>query len=247
MTLIPWFVINILRYGNLIGAILENADIFFSLPENQPFYFFFTKSWEIFGLSALLIPPGIFYAVRSRKSNISLILIYALIPFLFFSFMRHKETRYLVSFFPAFSCLIGFTLQRMMKKIRTLTFVIVIIVFALGLYFGYRMVVEEGVDVDVLKEGSLFIKKITHEDEYIMSESYPYLSYYADRMSIRPPMKKENFYRIFEEYNISYVFIDLAEPGNPSYLLEELRTNKFEQIKSFTNQKQRTVIVYKKL
>jgi uncharacterized membrane protein len=80
-----------------------------------------------------------------------------------------------------------------------------------------------------------------------MSESYPYLSYYADRMIIRSPKDEKNFYSLLEKYNISYVFIDLAEPGNPNYLISELKTNKFEEVKSFTNQQQRTVTIYKKL
>jgi uncharacterized membrane protein len=80
-----------------------------------------------------------------------------------------------------------------------------------------------------------------------MSESYPYLSYYADRISIRPPKDEKNFYNLLEKYNISYVFIDLAELGNPNYLISELKTNKFKEVKSFTNQQQRKVTIYKKL
>ncbi|MDI6825688.1 MAG: glycosyltransferase family 39 protein [Candidatus Aenigmarchaeota archaeon] len=247
LILIPWFMINILHYGNLLGGIFENADIFLSLQENQPFYFFLINSWEIFGLSIIFIPLGIFFTIKDRKANSLLILIYALIPFLFFSSMPHKEARYLVSFFPAFSCLIGFVVQRIAKKFRVFTYGTMILILILGLYLGCKEVLKEEVDVDVLMEGSLFVKQITRENEYVMSESYPYLSYYAGRMSIRPPIDKKNFYSLFEEYNISYVFIDHLELGNPNYLLEELRTNKFEEVKSFTNQKERMVTIYRKL
>ena len=247
LTLIPWFTINIIYYSNPIGGILENSEIYLPLPENQPFYFFLKDSFEMFGLSIIFIPLGIFYAIKSKKNNILLILIYVLIPFLIFSSAQHKEARYLVSFFPAFSCLIGFALQKMTERFRTFTYVILIIVLIFGFYLGYQKVAEEKVNIDVLKEGSLFIKNVTHENEYIMSESYPYLSYYADRMSIRPPKDEENFYGLFEKYNIVYVFIDLSEPGNPNYLISELRTNKFKEVKFFTNQQQRTVTIYKKL
>jgi 4-amino-4-deoxy-L-arabinose transferase-like glycosyltransferase len=247
LTLMPWFIINIIYYGNPIGGIFENSEIYLPLPENQPFYFFLKDSFEIFGLSIIFIPLGIFYALKSKKNNILLILIYALIPFFIFSAAQHKEARYLVSFSSAFSCLIGFALQKMKERFRTFTYVIVVIVLILGFYFGYKKIMEEEVDVDILKEGSLFIKSITHENEYIMSESYPYLSYYADRISIRPPKDEKNFYNLLEKYNISYVFIDLAELGNPNYLISELKTNKFKEVKSFTNQQQRKVTIYKKL
>lgn len=246
LTLIPWFIINTIYYRNPIGGIFENADIYLSSLEH-PFYIFFTNSWEIFGLSVIFIPVGIFYAFKNKKSNILLILIYVSIPFLFFSFMHHKEPRYLVSFFPAFSCLIAFAIQRTPRRFRTFAYGLLIVSLILGLYFGCKKIFDEEVDVDVLREGSSYIKKITHSNEYIMSESYPYLSYYADRMAIRPPINKEKFYSLIEEYNISYVLIDVTELGNPDYFLDELRTTNFEEIKSFTDQNQRTVTIYKKL
>jgi len=238
-------MINTIYYRNPIGGIFENADIYLSSPEN-PFYFFFIDSWEIFGLSVIFIPVGIFYALKDKKNNILLILIYALIPFLFFSLMRHKEPRYLVSFFPAFSCLIAFAIQRIPRKVKTFTYGLLLITLILGLYLGCKKIADEEVDLDVLNEGSLYVKKITYTNEYLMSESYPYLSYYADRMAIRPPIVKEKFYDLIEKYNITYVFVDDAELGNPSYLLDELRTPKFEEVISFSDP-QRTVTIYKKL
>jgi len=246
LTLMPWFIINTIYYRNPIGAIFENADIYLSSTE-QPFYLFFADSWEIFGLSVIFIPVGIFYGLKNRKSNTLLILIYALIPFLVFSFTHHKEPRYLVSFFPAFSCLIAFAIQKIPGRFRTFTYGSVVIIFILGLYIGCKMISGEEVDVDVLKEGSFYIKKITDANEHIMSESYPYLSYYADRIAIRPPKDKERFYSLLEKYNISYVLVDDAELGNPNYLLSELKTTGFEEVKSIINQNQRTVTIYKKI
>jgi len=245
LTIMPWFVINTIYYGNPIGAVFENADIYLSSTE-QPFYLFFTDSWEIFGLSVILIPVGIFYALKNKKSNILLILIYTLIPFVIFSSMPHKEPRYLVSFFPAFSCLIAFAIQTIPKRVRTFTYGLLIVALILGLYFGFEKIAYEEVELDALKEGSLYVGKITNTNEYVMSESYPYLSYYADRIAIRPPEDKEKFYSFLEEYDITYVFVDDAELGNPNYLLDELRTLKFEEVKSFSNQ-HRTVTIYKKI
>ncbi len=246
LTLMPWFIVNTIYYENPIGGIFDNVDIYLSSLEH-PFYIFFTNSWEIFGLSAILILAGIFYAFKDRKSNILLILLYVLIPFLFFSFMHHKEPRYLVSFFPGFSCLAAFAVQRIPRRFRTFAYGLLIVSLILGLYIGCKKIFDEEVDANVLKEGSLYVKQITDINEYIMSESYPYLSYYAGRMTIRPPIDKEKFYSLIEEYNISYVLIDVTELGNPDYFLDELRTTSFEEVKSFTNQNQRTVTIYKKL
>jgi len=247
LTLTPWFIINTIYYKNPIGGIFENAEIYLPLPKNRPFYFFFIDSWEIFGMSTIFIPVGIFYALKERKNNSLLILIYALIPFLFFSLMGHKEPRYLVSFFPSFACLIGSAIQKIPKKIRTFTYGFLLISLILGFYLGFKNIAEEEVNLNVLREGSLYVKNATRANEYVMSESYPYLSYYADRVTIRPPKDKGELYRLLDNYNISYILVDMSEPGNPNYLLTELKTVKFKEMKSFTNQNNRTVTIYKKL
>jgi 4-amino-4-deoxy-L-arabinose transferase-like glycosyltransferase len=247
LTLTPWLIINTIYYRNPIGGIFENAEIYLPLEKNHPFYFFIANSWEIFGLSAILIPVGIFYAIKERKNNSLLILIYALIPFVIFSLTNHKESRYLVAFFPSFACLIAFAIQKIPKGIRNFVYGFLVFTLIVGLYLGCKSIAEEEVSLDVLKEGSMYVKNITHTNEYVMSESYPYLSYYTDRMTIRPPKDKGEFYNLLANYNISYILVDISEPGNPNYLLSELRIEKFKEIKSFTNQNQRTVKIYKKL
>jgi 4-amino-4-deoxy-L-arabinose transferase-like glycosyltransferase len=245
-TLTPWFIINTFHYGNPIGGIFENARIYLSLPQNHPFYFFLIDSWKIFGLAAIFIPFGIYYSVKKIKSNILLTLIYCTLPFLVFSSMQHKELRYLASFLPAFSCLMAFAVRNIPKRLRTITYCLIVVMFVFGFYTGYKNVIEERVNSDVLKEGSVFIKQLTDAEEYVMSESYPYISYYANRVAIRPPNDKKIFYDLLREYNITYVLVDVTELGNPDYLLEELKTENFKEIKSFSNQ-QKTVIVYEKL
>ena len=161
--------------------------------------------------------------------------------------MGHKEPRYLVSFFPSFACLIGSAIQKIPKKIRTFTYGFLLISLILGFYLGFKNIAEEEVNLNVLREGSLYVKNATRANEYVMSESYPYLSYYADRVTIRPPKDKGELYRLLDNYNISYILVDMSEPGNPNYLLTELKTVKFKEMKSFTNQNNRTVTIYKKL
>jgi hypothetical protein len=245
-TLTPWFIVNTFHYGNPIGGIFENAGIYLPLPQNHPFYFFLIESWKIFGLAAIFIPIGIYYSMKKIKSNILLILIYCMLPFLVFSIMQHKELRYLASFLPAFSCLMAFAVQNIPKRIRTIVYCSIVMMFVFGFYVGCRDVNEERVNSDVLKEGSVFIKQLTDAKEYVMSESYPYISYYANRIAIRPPNDKKIFYDLLREYNITYVLVDVTELGNPDYLLEELKTENFKEVKSFSNQ-QKTVIAYEKL
>jgi len=247
LTLTPWLVINTFYYGNPTGSIFENVDIYLPLPKNEPFYFFFVNSWQIFGLIFIFVPLGLYYSIKKIDNNNLLVLIACISSFIILSFMQHKELRYMVAFLPAFSCISAYGVQNIPKKLKFFILVLIAVLVVISFYFGFKVVAEEKIEVDALKEGSLFIKNLTGPNEYVISESYPYLSYYADRISIRPPKDKKDFYNTFERYNITFVFVDVTEPGNPNYLLNELNTGKFEKVKSFSEWDKERVIVYKKL
>ena len=243
----PIFVIGMVYYKNPVGGILKNI-LIYQTASKEPYYIYITNSIEIFGLSALLIPFGIFWMLRDRKASNTLILISCILPFLIFSFvMQHRETRYLVSFLPIFGCVFGFTVKKLVKKTRSIIIIIVVLFLAYSFYLGYEKVSMDRNSGEALKNGSLFIGELTEKEEYIMSESYPYISYYADRNVIIPPDTKEKFYRDLNEYKIRYVLINLFEPGNPDYLSDELQSKNFEEVEWFSQWGYRAVIIYKKL
>ncbi len=247
LTLIPWLAMNIFYYSNPIGSIFENADIYLPLPKNEPFYFYFINSWQIFGFTFMFILVGLYYSIKKIDNNNLLILIVCVLVFIVFSFMQHKEARYMVAFLPAFSCMSAYAVQKMPKKLKFFTYTLVAFLILISFYFGFKIITQEKIEFNALKEGSIFIRNLTNPDEYVMSESYPFLSYYGDRTSIRPPKQKEDFYKFFDKYNITFVFVDVIEPGNPDYLLNELNTTKFEKIKSFLEWNKERVTIYRKL
>jgi 4-amino-4-deoxy-L-arabinose transferase-like glycosyltransferase len=247
LTLTPWFLINNLYYGNPIGGMFENADIYLPLHANEPFYFFFVNSWQIFGLTFIFIPIGLYYSIKKFDNNNLLVLIACVLPFIVFSLTQHKEIRYMTAFLPAFSCVSAYGIQNIPKKLKVYTLVLLGFLIMINFYLGSKSVAQEKIEFNALKEGSIFIKNLTSPDEYIMSESYPYLSYYADRTSIRPPKEKEDFYKLFDKHNITFVFVDVMELGNPNYILSELNTAKFEKLKSFSEWNKERVIIYRKL
>jgi 4-amino-4-deoxy-L-arabinose transferase-like glycosyltransferase len=247
LTLTPWFLINNLYYGNPIGGMFENADIYLPLHANEPFYFFFVNSWQIFGLTFIFIPIGLYYSIKKFDNNNLLVLIACVLPFIVFSLTQHKEIRYMAAFLPAFSCVSAYGIQNIPKKLKVYTLVLLGFLIMINFYLGSKSVAQEKIEFNALKEGSIFIKNLTSPDEYIMSESYPYLSYYADRASIRPPKEKEDFYKLFDKHNITFVFVDVMELGNPNYILSELNTTEFEKVKSFSEWNKERVIIYKKL
>jgi hypothetical protein len=136
---------------------------------------------------------------------------------------------------------------RKIKNYKILVIPILMFFMIQGFFLGYQNIKENKDNGAVLKEGCLFLKGITSPDKNVMSESYPYVIYYADRITVRPPKDKKIFYSLIEGYNIKYILIDLSEPGNPDYLLNELNMSKFEKIKSFLEFGKERVIIYRKL
>lgn len=247
LTLLPWLILNTFYYRNPIGSIFENADIYLPLSKNEPFYFFLVNSWQIFGLTFIFIPIGIYYSIKKIDSNNLLILITCILPFIIFSFMQHKELRYMVVFLPVFSCLSAYGVLNIPKNLKILTCILISLLVIISFYISFKNINQEKININALKEGSFFIKNLTSPNEYIMSESYPYLSYYADRVSIRPSRENGDFYKLFQKHNITFVFVDVMELGNPDYLLNELNTTKFEKVKSFSERNKERVIIYRKL
>jgi len=251
LTLIPSFITGTVYYGSPIGGIIRNI-IVYQIASVQPLNFYFVNSWSIFGLSAILVPVGIYFSLKKPKKNTTLLLIATLLPLIIFSAMPHKETRYFVSFLPAFATLSAFSVQKILniKKIRKMEvpFVLLMTIFViLGFLLGYQLTLSDSKSGKALKDGALLIKELTKSDEMVISESYPYVNYYADRIALRPPATREQFYDYFQEHNIQYVLVYVFEPGNPEYLIEELDTEKFEKLDWFSQWGQEAVIVYKKI
>jgi 4-amino-4-deoxy-L-arabinose transferase-like glycosyltransferase len=244
LTISPWAFLGVINYKNPVGGMIENIEIF-SSASHQPFHFFFINAHLMFGFSILLVPIALYFFSKEKNKPGILLLISTIVPLLIFSFAHHKEARYLISFAPSFAVSMAYVIKRMKKKTRTLAILLVIFFILQGFFTGYNRIYENKDSSLALKLGALFLRNLTKPDEFVMSESYPYINYYAERISIRPPRNKETFYNYLKKYNITYVLVYVFEPGNPDYLLEELNTNKFEEISWFSQWNQKAVVIYK--
>jgi len=242
----PWFILGLINYRNPIGAILDNIKIH-STTSTQPFNLFFINLHKIFGYSILFLPIGIYYLLKNNKENVNLIIITTvIITLILFSVEHHKELRYLISFSPMYAICISYGILNLPKKFRMLGYVLILFFVIQGFFTGISKIYEDRNSGIGLKNSSLLIKELTKPNEYVMSESYPYIYYYSNRKAVRPPNDREKFYQLLEKYNISYVLINVLEPGNPKYLIQELRTNNFEEVNSFFEWGQKVVMIYKK-
>lgn len=239
----PWLFLGAINYKNPVGGMIENIKIF-SSASHQPFYFFFINMHLIFGFSIALVPIALYFFLKKKNKPDILLLISIILPLLIFSFAHHKEARYLISFAPSFAVSMAYVV----KRIRKMKLVVLLVVFFVvhNFFVGYYKIHEDRDSSLALKLGALLLRNLTKPNEFVMSENYPHINYYAKRISIRPPEDKETFYNYLEKYNITYILVYVFEPGNPEYLLDELKTNKFKEISWFLQQDQKAVIVYRK-
>ena len=245
LTISPWIILSVKYYKSPLGGIFKNFEVY-SQASVQPFYFFFSNIHKIFGYCIILIPVSLYFLVKDRKPQNVFIIISIILPFLYFSLSPHKEMRYLISFSSVYAICMVYVLRRI-KNYEILVIPILMFFMIQGFFLGYQNIKENKDNGVVLKEGALFLKGITSPDKNVMSESYPYVIYYADRITVRPPKDKKTFYSLIEEHNIKYILIDVSELGNPNYLLTELNTVNFEKVKSFSEWNKDRVIIYKKL
>jgi 4-amino-4-deoxy-L-arabinose transferase-like glycosyltransferase len=250
ITLTPIFLIGLTYYHNPIGGILENMKIFSSSPE-EPVYFYIINLFHIFNLPLIFILFGLFFSFKEMRDQDILFLISCIVPPFLLSLTSHKELRYFALFLPAFACMSGKGILNLLKfneKYRRILFIISIIIFFSSFWQGCQDVVNGSAAGESLKFGALALKNLTRPEEIVMSESYPHVNYYAERIAIRPPPKKDEFYVLFDKYNITYVLVYIFERGNPSYLLQELNNSKnFEEVGYFYEWGKKATIIYKKV
>jgi len=77
------------------------------------------------------------------------------------------------------------------------------------------------------------MKNMTAPEERIMTGSYPYIRYLAQRETIQFPEKSSEMPDLIKGKNITYFLVYKFEPGNPEWIYNYFASEKFEKIKTF--------------
>jgi 4-amino-4-deoxy-L-arabinose transferase-like glycosyltransferase len=242
LLLLPILLLGQVNYGNPLGGLVENALIFLASPPEPP-HFYLMRLHSIFGPWFVLLPLGIWTGFRRKEL---LILVAFFLPAIMFHLLQHKEARYFLWFMPVSSCLAALGMESLGERHRS-AYLLLPLIILVGLYQGLAEIMagrEAGV---ALKEGTLFLRQVTSEDEVVMSESYPWVSWYSQRPVIRPPESADEFYQLIEEYDVRYALVHVFEPGNPAYLMEELQGPGFEEVEAWQEWGRKAVVIYRRV
>lgn len=236
LVLLPLFYFAFTNYGGIEGFLWAQSE---NVPAlNNYVGFYVIEFFDVFLAAGIFILFGLYSLIRRRKPSDVLVLTSLFIPLLFLGTILayHKEARYLIPFFPTFFLAGAVSIDSFRKRSKKATVILIIALLALSFVRGSYWV-QNNVSTGVaLGDACLYLRTITGSNGTVISESYPYVYYFAGINYISPPSDKALFYQTISEKNIRFVLICYSEPGNPQYLEEELQTGKFEKVKGFMNE-----------
>jgi len=235
-TLSPNFYFSWVNYGNPLGTFIDQLQ---NVPPATSYpYFYLQRFAVVFSWNSFFILAGLILAVRKRSSQDIFLLAITLLPMLLLNtvFYFHMEERYIIPFMPAFLVGGGSVADRLRKvdrKILVAIALLALVFSSVSLKEGYEMIVNDSQTNGTLKQACIYLKEITRESEVVASPSYPFVYYYAERPTVKPPDDRRLLYNVLESLEVRYVLIHYPEPDNPPYLAEEIQNGKFIKIKGF--------------
>ncbi|NIO22660.1 MAG: phospholipid carrier-dependent glycosyltransferase [Candidatus Aenigmarchaeota archaeon] len=237
----PWFLLSYVHYGNIFGAytsnILEYSDqgrMFSEYFTNVMQYSYFNDIFQAFGLQIVFVILGFYLMLKKGRSGerILLIIIF-LLPLIFFSLDPYRQPRYLLSYLPVYAIFSAFALRHKFK-ISSLFPLLAVLICIFSMLTGFVMAWDDRDAANGLIQGSLYIKDLTGENDYIMSQSYPYIYYLSERRAIVFPVNTDDLKDSLNEKNIKYVLLYKFEPKNPDYVEDYFdKSDEFVLIKKF--------------
>jgi 4-amino-4-deoxy-L-arabinose transferase-like glycosyltransferase len=224
----PSLLLSYFYYGNMLASFqiyaqttLNSVDVVSQLLDNA------AGLLQLFSLQIFFVIGGLLLLSKETKNmpgnekNWFMLLLF-IFP-LFFAFISSVAgPRFLLSFLPLYALLAGVSLAKSSLKASRIKYVRII---ALAVCFycllsGVWMTWSDRFAANGLAEASLYLKSVTKENDTIMSASYPYVYYLAERKAAAFPAKPDDVIAYARQNSIRYVIVYKFEPENPAYLEE---------------------------
>jgi 4-amino-4-deoxy-L-arabinose transferase-like glycosyltransferase len=242
LALSPSLLLSHLYYGNMLASFqiyaqttLNSVDLLPQLADNA------AGVLQLFSLQIFFVAGGLFLLLKKTKKKPGnernwLMLLLLAIPLIFAFLGRVAGSRFLLSFLPFYALLAGISLVKSDFKILGMRHVkiIALIVCFYCLLSGIWMAWGDRFAANSLVEASLYIKNVAQENDTIMSASYPYVYYLAERKAAAFPSGAEAIIPYARQNNIKYAIVYKFEPENPAYLEDYFaNSSAFMAVKSF--------------
>lgn len=218
--LVPWFMINVIHFGNPIGAIITEVGTIGPEFYAGPWYFYFTHWIEIFGLVGLFAAPALLKIIFRRKNSDKFLFVLLVLVLIFFAAIDRKEQRYVVSFLPVFGVLFAlgiYEFRKWLNSKRVLVGITVVFII-LNLIGGIQMTQFDLEGGAALKDAGEFVSQKISVDGKVLTQNMPVIYYTTTREVVYFPQDEKVLEKLIEEKNVEYIVIELREPTYPAYV-----------------------------
>lgn len=213
----------------------------------------------LFGIGYMLFNLVIgFDIIRKRADlrNCFFLILWMVIPFVFFSLIELAEDRYLFYAYPAMFIAIAFALTKIaywFKKYHGfLPYIIIGLVLFSGvvtqLKYADFLINAKSDSYIQLKQAGLWIKSNSKEGDVVISTATPQNTYYSERHTVNFPSLEEDFEALLEKEKPKYLMLTLLERSPEwAYSWPERNKDKVRPIQVFfmdPEQTQPGVVIY---
>ncbi|MBI2129012.1 glycosyltransferase family 39 protein [Candidatus Woesearchaeota archaeon] len=188
IALLPWLIYNFITYKNPLWDLMMQMSVIAQYTVNEPIMLQIANFFVVMAALSVFLPFGIYPLIRKRKEN-WIVIFYTIVFFAYYLFfVRLKFSRYYLAdlAFLYIICYAGFLF--LMKQIKDIQyrrfFYAAIITFAIltAILFGFNRIQAHG---NCEKDGAIiqstdYIKRYAPEDQYIISNFWPWFGYYGN-------------------------------------------------------------------
>ncbi len=242
LVLSPWFMLSHVYYGNILGSYYTNMIDYSDYGKMFIGYFsnvirnYFSDVFRAFGLQLFFIILGLYVMLKQGKGNYRILFtIIFFLPVIFFFLDPYRKPRYMLSYLPVYAVFSAFALRCEFKRIGRYLPCLAILVCIFSMFTGFAMAWNDRYAASGLVQAALYVRNVTGDDDYIMTQSYPYIYYLSGRRATVFPRNLENLEGEIKEKNIRYILLYKFEPKNPDYTKDYFdRNSEFKLIRKFT-------------
>jgi 4-amino-4-deoxy-L-arabinose transferase-like glycosyltransferase len=267
----PYFVWATLKFGSPLYQILFGsgaAGQTFGLPSLIAYLRIFPVYFTTAGIILFVIGLYMFVDTilgvdllnkmseenKLLRSNF-LILLWLLIPLIYFSTQSRVEERYIIFIFPAAFLIITkgiFYIETLLKRVQinlasVVTVILIIAIVILQLSAANVSITNSVNSYAPVKAVGIWINENTPDNSVIYTMSVPQIEYYAERKTLSYGGTAEDFDKIISAGGNSYFMISAFE-GHPNWVADYLSSNtNLELLQTYTDENQKPVLMLYKI
>ena len=269
--MIPYFIWAILKFGSPFYQILFGsgaAGQTFGLPSLLAYLRLFPVYFTTVGLILFVIGLYMFVDTilgmdllnkisgeNKRLRNNFFILLWLLIPLIYFATQSRTEERYIIFIFPAAFLIITkgiFYIETLLKRVQlnlahAVAVILIIAIVILQLGAANTSITNSVNSYAPIKEVGIWLNENTPKDSVIYTMSIPQIEYYAERKTLSYGGTAEDFNKIISAGGNSYFMISAFE-GHPDWVVDYLSKNtNLELLRTYEDENQQLVLILYKI